>query len=134
VDRDLRLFLTRLFLLGLPVLAAGAWLCDAKIGASARQGVLFGGALSLVNAVIGFLLLQWGLRRSSRALLGVVLGGFLGRLFVVVAALFLLVHLTAVDPYALGLAVVGFYFLFLVVEVYTMRDRLFPGRSQEKKR
>lgn len=119
-----------IFLLGLPMIGVGSWICHQIYGLpSVTLGFVVGSSVSLANAVAGTVLLQWGLGRSPNALLAVVLGGFLARLIVVLLVLLGLMHLTSINPYALGLSVAGFYFAFMFVELFGLRERLFPTRK-----
>ncbi len=128
VDRRPDGFWMKMLLIGLPVMVLVAWYVGQTYGVLAMQGVIIGGSISLVNGVIGFALVKWGLQKSPTALIGAVLGGFLLRLFMVMFAVLALIQLTAVNPYALGLSVVGFHFLFMVLELYSIREWLFPDK------
>ena len=100
--------------IGLLILAALAFV--EPDGAGAR-GALIGAALGLVNLGIGYAVTRRSLRHGMKSAMATLAGGFLARLFVVVALMLLFRRTDSVDPAAFALTFLVFFFVYLGVEM-----------------
>lgn len=81
------------------------------------RGALVGAGLGLVNLVVGYLVTRRTLRHGMRSAMASVAGGFIARLFVVVALMVLFQRTGAADPAAFALTFLVFFFVYLALEV-----------------
>jgi hypothetical protein len=95
-------------------LVAGAWVGGWDVGWSASLGV----AVVALNFAASGLSLSWAARVSLTAIAAVVMGGFVIRMAVIVASMFVLDRFTQwFVPLAFGLAVVPATILLLIYEM-----------------
>jgi predicted Na+-dependent transporter len=109
--------------IGLLILAALAFV--EPDGAGAR-GALIGAALGLVNLGIGYAVTRRSLRHGMKSAMATLAGGFLARLFVVVALMLLFRRTDSVDPAAFALTFLVFFFAYLGVEMILVDRSLTP--------
>ncbi|MCK9409452.1 MAG: hypothetical protein WCX28_01875 [Bacteriovoracaceae bacterium] len=80
-------------------------------------GVVAGGVLSVVNALMGYAVVQFSIGKSYTVFMQIVLGGIALRLFVMVALLLVAVGLFRFHALSLIGSLFVMYIVFLVVEV-----------------
>jgi hypothetical protein len=91
-------------------------------------GALAGWLLSALCFTAGFYAVCRVFHRSLRALMITVFGGMLARLLFIGIIFVLIVTLTPLHPVSFLSALLGFYTLYLVIELYFVSNRL---RTQE---
>jgi predicted Na+-dependent transporter len=100
--------------IALLVLAALAFVEPNGDGA---RGALIGAVLGLVNLGVGYAVTRRSLRHGMKSAMATLAGGFLARLFVVVALMLLFRRTDSVDPAAFALTFLVFFFAYLGVEM-----------------
>jgi hypothetical protein len=96
-----------------------------RVDAPTRWAAAFGGALAVVNTLAAHGLLAWSSRRSTNAFLGVVLGGMVGRMALMLAAVVAGVLWLGLPKVPLALALLSYFVLFLIMELSILQRR--PG-------
>jgi branched-subunit amino acid ABC-type transport system permease component len=88
--------------------------------------------LSVVNAVAGSLTIAYAIDKPSDTFLKAVLGGMGIRLALMLAAFFVLIKVMQLDTLALSVSLLGFYVVFLVLEIVSMQ-RMIGMRTNSPK-
>jgi cellobiose-specific phosphotransferase system component IIC len=83
----------------------------------ARAAILFGAVLAILNTLVAHALVSWSERRSTPAFFGAVLGGMVGRMAVMLAAVITGVLLLGLPRLPLVVSLLAYYTLFLVMEL-----------------
>jgi hypothetical protein len=111
--------------MGLLTLAAVAFVEPNGDGA---RGAAIGAVLGLLNLAVGYLVTRRSLRYGMKSAMATLTGGFLVRLFVVVALILLFRRTGSVDPAAFALTFLVFFFAYLGVEMILVdRSLTSPG-------
>jgi hypothetical protein len=105
-------------LLGYPLWRMGS----PQIAAAVATGAL----MATVNALVGYRLLAQAQGKSYTTFLKVVLGGTGIRMAVLLAGLVLLIKVAGMDPLALTVSLLGFYVVFLILEVLCIQRNVLP--------
>ena len=111
-----------LVLAAVATLLAAAWpLLPADL--AGKSAVVAGGALAAFNTILAYFLVLWSSGRSTNAFLGAVLGGLVGRMALMLAAVAagILVFELRKAPFAISL--LAFFVLFLVLELSILHRR-----------
>ncbi len=88
-----------------------------------------GALLSTLNALAGFLAIEYAFDKSYTTFLKAVLGGMGVRMVVMLGALLALILLLRVHAVALTLSMLGFYLVYLILEiVFIQRKMLTKGQ------
>jgi cellobiose-specific phosphotransferase system component IIC len=82
-----------------------------------RAAILFGAVLAILNTLAAHALTAWSERRSTQAFFGAVLGGMVGRMALMLAAVVLGVLLLDLPRLPLVVSLLSYYTLFLVMEL-----------------
>lgn len=82
-----------------------------------RAAVAFGAALAVANTVAAHALVVWSKRRSTNAFLAAVLGGMVGRMALLLAAVVAGVLLLGLPKLPLAVSLLSYFVLFLVMEL-----------------
>jgi hypothetical protein len=110
----------------LVLLVAAATLAAASLvvpaGTPVRAAILFGAGLAILNTLAAHALVSWSERRSTQAFFGAVLGGMVGRIGLLLAAVVLGVLLLELPRLPLVVSLLAYYTLFLVMEL-TLQHR-----------
>jgi hypothetical protein len=88
------------------------------------RGVLGGCLLSVVCFTAGFYALCRSFHGSFQALMITVFGGMLARLLVIGVVFVLVVKLTSLHVVSFLTSLLGFYVLYLIIELYFVKNRL----------
>lgn len=88
-----------------------------RADAPVRGAVAFGAGLAVVNTVAAHALVLWSSRRSTNAFLGAVLGGMVGRMAVMLAAVVSGVLLLGLPKLPLAASLLSYFVLFLLMEL-----------------
>ena len=87
-------------------------------------GALAGGLLSTINVLLGFLAIEYSFERSYTAFLKTVLGGMVVRMMVMLGAMVALILVVRVHAGALTVSMLGFYLIYLVMEVVFIQKKV----------
>lgn len=87
-------------------------------------GILVGWVLAALCFTVGFYALCRYFHRSFKALMITVFGGMLARLFFIGTIFFLLAKLTTLHTVSFVSSLMGFYILYLIIELYFVNTRL----------
>jgi hypothetical protein len=88
------------------------------------RSIVAGGVMSLVNLLLGYWAIEASFERSHTTFLKYVLGGMVGRLFLMWGILLLLIRLYAFHPASLMLSLMFFYVMNLVLEIFYFQKRV----------
>lgn len=86
--------------------------------------VVVGAILSTVNVLLGFLAIEYSFGKSYTTFLKAVLGGMGVRMVLMLGALLLLITLFEFHAVALTVSLLGFYTLYLVLEVMFIQRKV----------
>ena len=93
------------------------------LDAPARAAIAYGTALAVLNTLAAHALVVWSEGRSTQAFLRAVLGGMLGRLVLVLAAVVAGVLVLGLPKVPLALALLSFFLVFLFMEISILHRR-----------
>jgi hypothetical protein len=88
------------------------------------EGVTAGVLLSIVNVLLGFVIIQFSLNRSYTTFIQIVLGGIAVRLFVMVGLLLVCVGLLKLHPVSVVGSLFVMYMIFLTIEVLYIHKKI----------
>jgi hypothetical protein len=91
--------------------------------AETRLALLFGAGLAVVNTLAAHALVAWSERRSTEAFLAAVLGGMLGRIALLLAAVVTGVLVLGLPRLPLVASLLAYFLLFLVLELALQHRR-----------
>jgi hypothetical protein len=95
-----------------------AWpLMARSMEPAGRKAALFGAGLAFANTVAAYALVRWSARRSVHTFMGAVLGGMVGRMGVMLAAVVALVLLLGLPEVPLAVSLLTYFVIFLVIEL-----------------
>lgn len=100
----------------------------ARLEPAAGRAVLAGAALAAANTLAAHGLVKWSETRSTRLFMGAVLGGMVGRMALMLAAVVGAVVLLGLPKVPLAVSLLGYFVLFLVFELGVLH-RMRPGAS-----
>lgn len=100
-----------------------------RLSGEAVRGIAMGGALAAANTLAAFGLVRWAEGRSTNAFMGAVLGGMIGRMGVMLAAVVGAVLLLGVPKVPLALSLLSYFVFFLVFEIAVLQ-RQRPGAAE----
>jgi hypothetical protein len=86
--------------------------------------VIVGAVLSTVNALLGFLTIEYAFEKSYTTFLKAVVVGMGLRMMLLLGTLLVLVLWVRMHPVALVVSVVGFYVLFLILEILYLQNKV----------
>jgi hypothetical protein len=119
--------LGRYTLIVLAIVAGGlgiAWPLGLRgLDSKARWAVAFGGALAAVNTLAAYALASWSIGRSTNAFLAVVLGGMVGRMGLMLAAVVAAVLALGLPKVPLAISLLAYFVVFLVMELAFLHKR-----------
>jgi len=92
-------------------------LAFVKPDGDGARGASVGAGLGIINLTLGYLVTRRSLRQGMKSAVATLAGGFMARLFVVVAMILLFRRTGSVDPAAFALTFLVFFFLYLGVEL-----------------
>jgi hypothetical protein len=106
------------------VFAAAVLLFGNALDGPARSAMLFAGLLAAANAVSAYFLATWASARQSNAIfMQAVLGGMLGRMMLMLAAVLVALVLLDLPKVPLIASLLTHFVLFLVLEVAVLSRR-----------
>jgi hypothetical protein len=89
-----------------------------------RTAVAAGAALSTVNVMLGYVAIRYSFDKSHTIFLKAVLGGMGLRLLFMLGAFTALIVGFGLHPMALTLSLLGFYAVFMVLEIVFIQRRM----------
>jgi len=98
-------------------------------------GVLLGAGISTINVLLGFLAIEFSFSKSYTVFVRTVIGGMGVRLVIMLGLLALLIGIFRVHAFALAFSLLGFYAVFLLLEVLfiqrkvTLKNSTMPERQ-----
>ena len=93
-------------------------------------GALIGAALSTLNVMLGYLAIEYAYEKSSTVFLRTVMGGMGLRLLFMLGSMTVLILLCRVHTAALTVSVLGFYVIFLVLEVLFLQRKVLVNNQR----
>lgn len=87
-------------------------------------GVLLGAGISTINVLLGFLAIEFAFNKSYTIFVRTVIGGMGVRLVIMLGLLALLIGIFHVHAFALALSLLGFYAVFLLLEVLFIQRKV----------
>jgi len=113
--------LARYALIVLAIVSSSLLIVIAAFGnaldGEARAAAFFGGTLAALNTLLAFFLVSWSEKRSTNVFLGTVLGGMVGRMALMLGALFAAVLYLGLPKLPLTVSLLSYFVLFLVLEL-----------------
>jgi hypothetical protein len=87
------------------------------------RSAAYGAALSTVNTIVAYALVLWSQGRSTRAFMGAVLGGMLGRMTFLLAAVLVGIGVLELKRIPLVIGLLSYFVFFLVLELGVLQRR-----------
>ena len=107
--------------------AAALWpLLGRFLGERERLAAVAGAGLAVLNALGAYAIVLWSERRSTNVFLGAVLGGMLGRMALLLAAVVAGVLLLGLPKLPLALSLLAYFVVFLVLELAILQKMTTP--------
>ena len=92
--------------------------------AEVLRSIVAGGVMSLINLLLGYAAIEISFNRSQTTFLKYVLGGMVGRLFLMWGAVLLLLLVYKFHSASLMLSLLFFYVMNLVLEIFYLQKRI----------
>lgn len=93
------------------------------LAAENRRAALAGALLAAFNTLAAYALVLWASGRSTNAFLGAVLGGMVGRMGLMLAAVVAAVLFLGLPKVPLAVSLLGYFVVFLVFELTVLQRR-----------
>ena len=97
-----------------------------RLAPAALQGTALGAGLAAVNTLAAYGLVLWARTRSTNAFMGAVLGGMVGRMGLMLAAVVAAVLVLGLPKVPLAISLLAYFVLFLVFEISVLQKQR-PG-------
>lgn len=110
-------------------LALFAALLGGRTSVATLEAAALGGALAAANTLLAYSLVLWSERRSPQVFLGAVLGGMLGRLGLLLAAVVGAVLGLGLPKVPLAVSLLAYFTFFLVLELAILHRRTSAQRE-----
>ncbi len=94
-----------------------------------RWAAAFGASVAIANTIVAHALVRWSFRRSTNAFLGAVLGGMVGRMGLMLAAVLAGVLWLGLPKLPLVGSLLPYFVLFLVVELSVLHRQTGAGAA-----
>ncbi len=114
---ELRKYIVQATLIFAVLLALGMGILALFQKNTLRLDVGVGIFLGYVNAIIGYVILAWGMKRSQNAFMGAVFGGMIFRFLLLFSILFILIIAVHFQMIPLIISLLFSYFSFLFFEI-----------------
>lgn len=102
-----------------------------RLSSAAMRGVVMGGALAAANTLAAYGLVRWAQGRSTNTFMGAVLGGMVGRMGLMLAAVVGAVLVLGVPKVPLALSLLSYFVFFLAFEIAVLQ-RQRPGAAEAR--
>ena len=100
-----------------------------RLEPAALYGMVLGAALAAVNTLAAYGLVLWAQRRSTNTFMGAVLGGMVGRMGLMLAAVVAGVLVLGLPKVPLAISLLAYFVLFLVFEIAVLQKQR-PGAAE----
>jgi hypothetical protein len=97
-----------------------------RLEPAALYGMVLGAALAAANTLAAYGLVLWAQRRSTNTFMGAVLGGMVGRMGLMLAAVVAGVLVLGLPKVPLAISLLAYFVLFLVFEISVLQKQR-PG-------
>ncbi len=97
-----------------------------RLPAATGRAVLVGAALAAANTLLAYGLVRWSEKRAVNVFMGAVLGGMVGRMALMLAAVVMAVLAFGLPKVPLAVSLLGYFVLFLVFELGVLHQQR-PG-------
>jgi hypothetical protein len=87
------------------------------------KSILFGALLSLLNFVIGFLLIKLSIKKSDNVFLTMLWGGLLFRLLISLVLVIITLKFLEINAYEFIFSIFFFYIFYLIIEILYLNLR-----------
>ncbi len=114
---ELRKYIVQATLIFAVLLALGMGILALFQKNTLRLDVGVGIFLGYVNAIIGYVILAWGMKQSQNAFMGAVFGGMIFRFLLLFSILFILIIAVHFQMIPLIISLLFSYFSFLFFEI-----------------
>lgn len=115
--------LARYALVVFAVVAGSLAIVAPALDPPTQRATLVGGALAALNTLMAHFLVIWSQRRSTRVFLGAVLGGMVGRMGLMLAAVVAAILVLGLPKVPLAVSLLAYFVLFLVLELALVQKR-----------
>jgi hypothetical protein len=102
-----------------------------RLSPHALQAVVLGSGLAAVNTLVAYGLVRWSRGRSTNTFMGAVLGGMVGRMGVMLAAVVAAVVWLGLPKVPLAVSLLSYFVLFLAFEIAVLH-RQRPGAMEAR--
>jgi hypothetical protein len=124
-----RLFPRAVFAVFIGIAVISSYPLYRYASAEVIRASIVGALLSLANVLAGYAAIEYSIDKSYTTFLKLVLGGMGARLFVMLGALLILIEVFDFPAAALVVSLLGFYTIFLVLEIFFIQRKL-TSRNQ----
>jgi hypothetical protein len=104
-------------------LAVALPVLGALLDEGARQAAIVGAGLATLNTLAAYALVLWSERRSTNIFMGAVLGGMVGRMLVMLAAVAAAVVYLDFPKVPLAVSLLSYFVPFLILELLIVHKR-----------
>ena len=98
-------------------------LFGARVDPETRNAILLGALLAAANTLLAYFLTVWSQPRSTQTFLAAVLGGMVGRMGLLLAAVVAAVLVLGLPKVPLAVSLLGYFVVFLVFELTLLHRR-----------
>jgi hypothetical protein len=100
-----------------------AWPFLGSLGRQGRLAAACGGSVAAANALLAHVLVLWTEGRSTNVFLGTILGGMVGRMALMLAAVVVAVLGFGLPKVPLAVALLSYFVVLLVLELSVLHRR-----------
>ena len=131
VKSERQLFIVLFSISVLALLIVSVFYLASLISAILFESIIFGALISLLNFLIGFLLIKFSLRRSEKIFLLSLWGGLLLRLILGLTLILITLIFLEINTYGFIFSILFFYVFYLLIEIFYLnlgRKSQFDGK------
>jgi len=131
VKSEKQLFIVFFSISVLALLIVSVLYLASLISAILFESIIFGAVISLLNFLIGFLLIKFSLRRSEKIFLLSLWGGLLLRLILGLTLILITLIFLEINTYGFIFSILFFYVFYLLIEIFYLnlgRKSQFDGK------
>jgi len=131
VKSEKQLFIVFFSISVLALLIVSVLYLASHISAILFESIIFGALISLLNFLIGFLLIKFSLRRSEKIFLLSLWGGLLLRLILGLTLILITLIFLEINTYGFIFSILFFYVFYLLIEIFYLnlgRKSQFDGK------
>jgi len=129
MDFNNKKFLLKLFASTLVILVIILGLLNLLYHGKKSSEILAGYFVSLIIFILGFLTINWALKKSLKTFLAFILGGMFLRFVLIGVAIFLFMRFTQIDIVYFILSFFLFYLIYQFFEIRFLNMKISKGRK-----